>query len=109
MAGTRIHNMELLDSQIGQIRFVVPSVVISELDRLCSNEAKSMQARAALDCCSKMPVLDMDGKYADDAILERIDNAGGLVATQDRELKSRVRARGGGIITIHDNKIILEG
>ena len=106
MASGRIRNM---DDPIdyGTIRWKVPEVVISELRRLSSNPAKSFLALRALELASDMDCVKIGGTYADDAIVDHIQNTGGCVATIDRSLKQRIRKAGGQLITLHDDRIVL--
>lgn len=104
----RIHNISDVGSQIGSLRFVIPDVVTGELERLCDDRVRAGTARAALRYCGRLPAIPITGRHADAAILEHVRARGGIVATLDRGLKSRIKAAGGSVISIHDDKLILE-
>ena len=50
----------------------------------------------------------ISGKTADDGILNFVKENGGMVATMDRELKSKIKEVGGSVLSIHNDKIVLE-
>ena len=47
-------------------------------------------------------------KTADLGILDFVEKNGGMVATMDRELKSKIKHVGGSVLSIHNDKIVLE-
>jgi len=108
LAATRIKNLSSLDVEIGQLSFVVPRAVVSELNALSGDPRKKDRALAALDFVKGRKILDVDGGFADKAILEHVKRNGGLVATLDKGLKSKVKRAGGGIISLSSDKIVLE-
>ncbi len=108
LATSRIKNISGLDAEIGQIRFVVPRVVIFELGRLSEIPSKKGRALAALDFARGKKTLDIDGDFADKAILEHVRLHGGIVATLDRGLKSRIKGAGGSILSLSNDRIVLE-
>ena len=110
LAAGRIKNLANLDTEIGQITFVVPEAVTSELLRLLQNPGKRDAARAALEYSKRLGTLDgVGGTFADGAILEYVrGRGGGIVATLDRELKSRVKACGGSVVSLASDRIVLE-
>ena len=110
LAAGRIKNLASLDTEIGQINFVVPGAVTSELRRLLQSPGKRDAARAALGYSEKLGTLDeIRGTFADGAILEYVrDRGGGMVATLDRELKSGVKAAGGSVLSLASDRIVLE-
>ena len=50
----------------------------------------------------------IDGNDADSAILEHIKENRCIVATMDKELKNKIKQLGGSILSIHNDKIVLE-
>lgn len=102
----RIHNMDSLDTEIGDISFVVPNIVLGELRRLAESNT---EAARALEMASKYPLIDLgNDKFADAAIVRHIRKHGGMVATMDRQLKHKVKDAGGSIISISNDRVILE-
>ena len=60
-ATKRIKNIDSLDVEIGQIRFVVPSVVITELEKLCNNPQKNKDALATLNFSKNYEITGKNG------------------------------------------------
>ena len=48
------------------------------------------------------------GKTADLGILSFVEKNGGMVATMDKELKTKIKQVGGSVLSIHNDKIVLE-
>lgn len=108
LATTRIKNISRLDVEIGSVRFVVPRVVLAELERLSADPAKARVAAAAAAYAAGLRVVDVGGSFADKGILDHVKRNGGTVATMDRELKGRVRSAGGGVISLSGDRVVLE-
>lgn len=109
LATARIRNISDLDVEIGQISFVVPNVVISELTRLSGDPGKGEKAAIALQYAAKLKKLEINGNFADREILDYVrKSGGGIVATLDRELKSKVKGSGGSIVSLSNDRIVLE-
>lgn len=108
LATSRIKNMSNLGVEIGEISFVIPRIVVSELNTLSRNNSKSDKAAAALDYIRNKKILDINGDFADKEILNHVKSHGGIVATMDRELKILVKAAGGSIISFSNDKMVLE-
>ena len=108
LASNRIKNMNDLDVEIGQIEFVVPEIVVKELKRLSNDESKGNVALQTLELIKSYETNSISGKTADDGILNFVKENGGIVATVDRELKSKIKEVGGSVLSIHNDKIVLE-
>ena len=91
LATKRIKNLSQLDTEIGQIQFVVPTVVINELNKLLSNETKKNNASITLEYIKKLKIIPMKGKFADKEMILYVKNNGGIIATMDKELKNRIK------------------
>ncbi len=104
----RIKNISNLDVEIGQISFVVPTVVISELTKLSEDPKKHQKAQSAIQYANKLEKIEINGKYADGAILQHVSDNGGIVATLDKELKSKVKEIGGSVMSLCNDCIVLE-
>ena len=50
----------------------------------------------------------MSGKFADQAIIERVRKRGGIIATLDSELKNKIKSLGGSVMSFSSDKIVLE-
>ena len=107
-ATNTITNIDSIETEIGNISFVVPEIVTKELEHLTENPDKNTVASQTLEHIKNFKTNSITGKTADHGILDFIEKNGGMVATMDRELKSKIKQVGGSILSIHNDKIILE-
>lgn len=108
IANNRIKNLSSLETEIGNIRFVVPDVVISELTKLGTAQEKRHEIDATLQFIKPFRRIKLGGTHADESIAVYVEKSGGMVATMDRELKSKIKKTGGSIVSVSNNKIVLE-
>ena len=108
LATKKIRNIDSVNMDIGQIQFVVPSVVLGELERLSETEEKKQDATTTLEFAQNLKTVEMSGKFADQAIIEHVRNHGGMAATMDKELKNKIKSLNGSIISFSNDKIVLE-
>ena len=108
LATRKIKNIDSVNTEIGQIQFVVPSVVLGELERLSKTEEKRQDATTTLEFAQNLKTVEMSGKFADQAIIDHIRNNGGMTATMDKELKNKIKGLNGSIISFSNDKIVLE-
>ena len=108
LANRKIKNIDSVNTEIGQIQFVVPSVVLGELERLSKTEEKSQDATTTLEFTQNLKTIEMPGKFADQAIIDHVRNHGGMTATMDKELKNKIKRLNGSIISFSNDKIVLE-
>jgi hypothetical protein len=108
LATRKINNLDSINTEIGQIRFVVPTVVLNELKRLANVESKKQDAMATLEFAQNLKSILISGEFADKKITEYVKKHGGMVATMDKELKSNIKNLGGTILSFSNNKIVLE-
>lgn len=108
LATTRIKNISSLDVEIGRIDFVVPNVVIRELERLAADPAKNPRILATLSYVKRLRTVDVPGTFADKSIRDHVAVHGGIVATLDRDLKSEIKKSGGSVISLSNDSIVLE-
>lgn len=106
MASGRIRNLDGFD--LGNISYVVPGAVLRELERLATDAAKGHEAGKALGLAGSMRRIIPEGDYADRAILDHVREHGGTVATTDTSLKRDIKAAGGGVVSLHDDNMVLE-
>ena len=104
----KIKNLDSVNTEIGQIQFVVPSVVLSELEKLSKTQEKKEDAITTLEFAQNLKTIEMSGKFADQAIIDHVRNHGGITATMDKELKNKIKSLNGSIISFSNNKIVLE-
>ena len=108
LATKKIRNIDSVNMDIGQIQFVVPSVVLGELERLSETEEKKQDATTTLEFAQNLKTIEISGKFADQAIIDHIRNNGGMTATMDKELKNKIKGLNGSIISFSNDKIVLE-
>ena len=108
LATQKIKNLDSVNTEIGQIQFVVPSVVLSELEKLSKTQDKKQDAITTLEFAQNLKTIEMSGKFADQAIIDHVRNHGGITATMDKELKNKIKSLNGSIISFSNDKIVLE-
>ena len=104
----KIMNLESVNTEIGQIQFVVPSVVLSELEKLSKTQDKKQDATTTLEFAQNLKTIEMSGKFADQAIINHVRNHGGITATMDKELKNKIKSLNGSVMSFSNDKIVLE-
>ena len=108
LATHRITNISDLETEIGNLSFVVPEIVKKELEHLAEDPDKNTAVMQTLDFIKDFKTNLITGKTADLGILDFVEKNGGMVATMDRELKSKIKDAGGSVLSIHNDKIVLE-
>ena len=108
LATRRIKNIDNLDVEIGQLTFVVPQVVQNELSGLIKNPKKQQDITQTLNFIKNFKVLPLNGNFADKELIDYVKKNGSIIATMDKELKKQIKKHGGTIISISNDKIILE-
>jgi len=108
LATKKIKNLDSINIEIGQLTFIVPDVVIEELKKLQSNKSKHNDIIQTLEFIKNFKKIQLGGTYADREILEYIKENGGIVGTLDKELKKYVKQANGSILSLSNNKIVLE-
>ncbi len=79
-------NLDLeLERILGNPEVLVPSSVVDELRRLGRKDA--------LDLASKYEVIQVN-RQGDMGVMEAVEGSGGVVVTNDKVLKDRLRAKG---------------
>ena len=104
----KIKNLDSVNTEIGQIQFVVPSVVLNELEKLSKTQDKKQDAITTLEFAQNLKTIEMSGKFADQAIIEHVRKHGGITATMDKELKNKIKKLGGSVMSFSNDKIVLE-
>jgi rRNA-processing protein FCF1 len=104
----KIKNLDSVNTEIGQIQFVVPSVVLNELEKLSKTQKKKQDAITTIEFAQNLKTIEMSGKFADQAIIEHVRKHGGITATMDKELKNKIKMLGGSVISFSNDKIVLE-
>ena len=104
----KIKNLDSVNTEIGQIQFVVPSAVLNELEKLSKTQDKKQDAITTLEFAQNLKTIEMSGKFADQAIIDHVRNHGGIIATLDNELKNKIKSLGGSVMSFSNDKIVLE-
>ena len=108
IATHRITNISDLETEIGNLVFVVPEIVKKELEHLAEDPDKNNAVTQTLEHIKNFKTNSISGKTADLGILDFVEKNGGMVATMDKELKSKIKDAGGSVLSIHNDKIVLE-
>ena len=108
LATKRIRNLDTINSEIGQIEFVIPKVVLNELKKLHSDPSKQNDIAQTLKFIQKFKIVSIDGQYADDEIIKHVKDHGGIIGTLDKELKKQIKQVNGTILSLSNNRIVLE-
>ena len=108
LATHKIKNIDSINTEIGQIQFVIPYAVLNELKKLSKTQEKKQDATITLVFAQNLKTIEMSGKFADQAIIDHVRNHGGMIATMDKELKNKIKSLNGSIISFSNDKIVLE-
>ena len=108
LSTNKIKNIDSVNTEIGQIQFVVPSVVLNELKKLSKTQKKKQDAITTLEFARNLKTTQMSGKFADQAIIEHVRKHGGITATMDKELKDKIKSLNGSVMSFSNDKIVLE-
>jgi len=108
LATKKIKNINSFESEIGQIQLVVPQVVKNELEKLSKDEKKKHEAISTLNLINKLKQIPISGNYADESLISYVKEHGGIIATMDKELKTKIKSIGASIITLSNDRIVLD-
>ena len=108
LATKRIKNIDNLDMEIGSISFIVPQVVKNELIKLQEIPEKNQEVNITLNFIKKFKIISIDGTYADKELINYVKNNRSIIGTMDKVLKNKIKKLGSSILSIHNDKIVLE-
>ena len=108
LATKKIKNINSFETEIGQIQLVVPQVVKNELEKLSKNEKKKHEIISTLNLINKLKQIPISGNYADESLILYVKEHGGIIATMDKELKTKIKSIGASIITLSNDRIVLD-
>lgn len=108
LATKRIKNIDNLDVEIGSISFIIPEVVKNELVKLQQIPEKNQEITVTLNFIKKFKTIPICGNYADQELTNYVKHNRSIIGTMDKELKNKIKQLGSSILSIHNNKIILE-
>lgn len=108
LATRRIKNIDNLDTEIGSIYFTVPEVVKNELIRLQQIPEKNQEITATLNFIKKLKIIPINGVYANQELINYVKNNRSIIGTMDKDLKNKIKKLDSSILSIHNDKIVLE-
>ncbi|MGB1377919.1 MAG: PIN domain-containing protein [Nitrosopumilus sp.] len=108
LATRRIKNIDNLDTEIGSIYFTVPEVVKNELIRLQQIPEKNQEITATLNFIKNLKIIPINGVYADQELINYVKNNRSIIGTMDKDLKNKIKKLDSSILSIHNDKIVLE-
>ena len=108
LATRRIKNIDNLDMEIGSISFIVPEVVKNELIKLQEIPEKNQEITVTLNFIKKFKIISINGTYADQELINYIKNNRSIIGTMDKGLKNKIKKLDSSILSIHNDKIVLE-
>ena len=108
LATKRIKNIDNLDMEIGSICFIVPEVVKNELIKLQEIPEKNQNITITLNFIKKFKIISINGTYADQELINYVKNNRSIIGTMDKNLKNKIKKLGSSILSIHNDKIVLE-
>jgi rRNA-processing protein FCF1 len=99
-----------------RVEFVILDSVLEEINKLAKT-AKGSDRRAfriALELAENCKIVDVQDSLSemsvDDQLIEYTDHSGGVLATNDKDLRARARARGLPVLLLRGKKrLALEG
>ena len=93
---------------IGSISFIVPEVVKNELIKLEQIPEKNQEITITLNFIKKFKIIPINGTYADQELINYVKNNRSIIGTMDKGLKNKIKKLDSSILSIHNDKIILE-
>lgn len=108
LATKRIKNIDNLDVEIGTISFVVPEVVITELNKLQKISEKKQDVIMTLNFIKNLKTIHINGNFADKELLDYVKENRSIIGTMDKKLKKQIKNAGSSIISLSNDKIVLE-
>ena len=108
LATRRIKNIDNLDTEIGSISFIVPEVVKNELNKLQQIPEKNKEITITLNFIKNFKIIPINGIYADQELINYVKNNRSIIGTMDKGLKNKIKKLDSSILSIHNDKIVLE-
>lgn len=108
IATKKIKNISNLETEIGSIQFVVPDIVVQELEKLYKNDKKKQLILSTLEFIKNLKTIKISGTFVDESIISYTKKYGGIIATMDIHLKRKIKENGSSVISVSNDKIVLE-
>jgi rRNA-processing protein FCF1 len=105
-----VKRLEKVEAEVGGFVFLVPSIVVDELERLekRTGPKRSHIARMAREIStSKFRLIDLSNGHVDEAILEYAKVSKCVVATLDRNLRDKLLDTNTPVISLSNNRLII--
>jgi rRNA-processing protein FCF1 len=105
-----VKRLEKVEAEVGGFVFLVPSIVVDELERLekRTGPKRSHIARMAREIStSKFRLIDLSNGHVDEAILEYAKVSKCVVATLDRNLRNKLLNTNIPVISLSNNRLII--
>jgi len=112
LASKPLNLIEDLEEMFGKVELLVLEDTIKELEVISKRPSikKSKQAKLALDFVMRLEhITYVHEGSVDDKILRCAMENKFIVATMDRELRKRLRSMGLSVITLRQNRLIING
>ncbi len=69
---------------------------------------KKHEVISTLNLINKLKQIPISGNYADESLISYVKKHGGIIATMDKELKTKIKSIGASIITLSNDRIVLD-
>ena len=101
---------EELRRLLGIYHIVVPSLIIRELEKLSKSGdgKKKSKAEASLKLIEKYDIVEVQAQNADDAVFELAKETNGIVVTNDRALRNRLKEISLSVIFLRSKKQLVK-
>ena len=80
----------------------------NELIKLQEIPEKNQEVTIALNFIKKFKTISINGIYADQELINYVKNNRSIIGTMDKGLKNKIKKLGSSILSIHNDKIVLE-
>ena len=94
---------------LGAYRIVVPCSIIRELELLSKKgeDNKKIKAKAALAFVNKYETVNVGGKNADDSLISLAVSINGIVVTNDKKLRERLKDKSVSVVFLRGKKNLM--
>ena len=108
LATRQIRNLDKIELDIGNLTFLIPTVVKNELLNLKKDKQKEFEIIKTLDFIKNFKTISINGTYADKEIINYTISSRCFVGTMDKKLKKQIKRNGSKIISFSNDNLILE-
>ena len=108
LATRQIRNLDKIELDIGNLTFLIPTVVKNELLNLKKDKQKEFEIIKTLDFIKNFKTISINGTYADKEIINYTISVRCFVGTMDKKLKKEIKRNGSKIISFNNDNLILE-